>query len=1018
MVVERHWVLGALAGLTFISQPGLANQTQPELGIRDKTPNLTALTQARIVTEPGTVLENATVIIEDGIIRSVSRRESVPDGAFVIDMSGYTLYPGFIDPYAQYGLDWEYPSASEDAPVYQISPAGARHHNSAVHSEMQWSEHFHPNESATAWHLNGFTSVHSAYQDGVFQGRGVTVSLAQGDSHAQIYQSQGAHQISFDRGTAYQEYPASIMGSMALIRQTLSDARWHQSQSAKSLSTGLQPQTSLEALSDLAKQQVIFTSHHPDDAVRALRLLGEFDVRPAVVGTGLEFERLEQLSQWQTTLILPLKQAAKPSLDNSTDALDITLQQLRHWERSPGNAAAVANADLSFAFTQHGIEPDQFWPRLKDAMAHGLSEEDALAALTTVPARLSGVSDQAGRIAPGYRADLVVARGNLFQDGTIEALYLQGQYQAIDPDLSRPFIGEYQFELGEHQVVVTLEQDDPIRGALSVGESTIELFDVSLSPQQLGAKARLSGLGHDGISVFSLAPGKQGLRGTVLLSSGETVALSLATLNAPDSAKDGTDGNAAVDYLSRLTFPNRAYGVDALPESESLHIRNATVWTSTESGILPQTDVLVRNGRIQEVGENLKTPRGYRVIDASGKHLTAGIIDEHSHIALYGGTNEGSDAITSEVRIGDVLDANDIHIYRALAGGVTTAQLLHGSANPIGGQAQTIQLRWGEDAEALKFAAAPASIKFALGENVKQSNWGDDFVTRYPQSRMGVEALYRDAFQAAREYRASQARYDDLSRSVQRRTLAPRPDYRLEALAEILEEQRHIHVHSYVQSEIIALLDLAREMDFKVQTFTHILEGYKVAREMAEAGTSASTFSDWWAYKFEVYDAIPHNACIMTEQGVNTSINSDSRDLIRKLNQEAAKSVMYCDMSPEEAWKMITINPARQLKIDHLVGSIEEDKQADLVLWDSNPLSVYARAETTWIAGQAYFDRQRDQQERVKIAEERQALLQKLLEDDAPAGSGDSDVTPEETPEWHCDSISHFVNGRLVMHHH
>ncbi|MBY5990683.1 amidohydrolase family protein [Ferrimonas balearica] len=1016
MVVERRWLLGAAAALG-LTQPALAiNQTEPELGIRDKTPNITALTHARIVTEPGTVMENATLVLEDGIIRTVSNNNRVPDGAFEINMTGYTLYPGFIDPYTQYGLDWQYPSHADGGPLYSISPKGARHYNGAVHSEMRWSEHFHPDDSAETWRANGFTTVHTAFQDGIFQGRGTTVSLAEGPSHTLIYQAQGAHQLSFDRGSAHQEYPASIMGAMALIRQTLSDARWYRAQQDKALSVALQPQLSLAALANIDAEPVIFAGRHPDDALRAQGLLSPFNVRPVVVGTGLEFERLPQLRAQKTQLILPLKQAAKPSLSDTGDALDISLQQLRHWERTPGNPAAVAEAGLSFALTQHGIDSDQFWPRLERALAHGLSPQQALAALTTVPAKIAGVADQSGRIAPGYRADLVVAKGDLFAGGHIEALYLQGQYHPIAPDHLRPYLGEWDLPLEELQWLLTLDNiEGSLSGHLALGEAALELFDLNPSAHQLSFKVRLEG--HEGISLFTLAPTPEGLRGELMLPGGELRPLVLTAVGGK-TAETPRDTEAPAPYLSRLTFPNRAYGLTEPPRAESLHIQNATVWTSAEAGILTNTDVLVEDGQIKAIGTALKTPRGYRVIDATGLHLTAGIVDEHSHIALYGGTNEGSDNITSEVRIGDVLDPNDIHIYRALAGGVTTAQILHGSANPIGGQSQTIQLRWGEDAEGLKFHAAPPSIKFALGENVKQSNWGDEFITRYPQTRMGVPALIQDAFQAAREYRQAQEDYDRLRRGDKRQTLAPRPDYRMEALAEILESERHIHVHSYVQSEILALLELAEEMDFKVQTFTHILEGYKVAKEMAAAGTTASTFSDWWAYKFEVYDAIPHNACLMTEQGVNTSINSDSRDLIRKLNQEAAKSVMYCGMSPEEAWKMVTLNPAQQLKVDHLVGSIEKGKQADLVLWDASPLSVYARAKTTWIAGKPYFDRQRDQAERRAVAQERQALLQKALEDDAPASLGDHDITPDETPEWHCDSLSHFVNGRLVLHHH
>ena len=302
---------------------------------------------------------------------------------------------------------------------------------------------------------------------------------------------------------------------------------------------------------------------------------------------------------------------------------------------------------------------------------------------------------------------------------------------------------------------------------------------------------------------------------------------------------------------------------------------------------------------------------------------------------------------------------------------------LHGSANPIGGQAQVIQLRWGVSQEALKFKAAPASIKFALGENVKQSNWGDNYTSRYPQSRVGVETTIRDAFQAAKEYKAAWAAYDDLSSSEQKRTVPPRVDYRLQTLVEILDNKRFVHTHSYVASEILMLIKLADETGFKVTTFTHILEGYKTAKEMAAHGASASTFADWWAYKMEVKDAIPTNTCLMADQGVVVSVNSDSPDLQRRLNQEAAKSVKYCGMSEEEALKMVTINPAIQLKVDQKVGSIAEGKQADFVLWSDHPLSVYARAMQTWIDGTKYYDRNVDMTLNAGIESEKQQLIQK-----------------------------------------
>ncbi len=397
-------------------------------------------------------------------------------------------------------------------------------------------------------------------------------------------------------------------------------------------------------------------------------------------------------------------------------------------------------------------------------------------------------------------------------------------------------------------------------------------------------------------------------------------------------------------------------------------------------------------------------------------HVTPGLIDEHSHIAIDSGVNEGSEAITAEVRIGDVINPDDIHIYRSLAGGTTIAQLLHGSANPIGGQAQVIKLRWGATAEQLKFDAAPASIKFALGENVKQSNWGSNFSIRYPQTRMGVETVMRDGFTAAREYRQRFEAYNKLSRSEKSKIAPPRPDYRLNTLLEILDSKRFVHAHSYVQSEILMLLRLAEEFDFTITTFTHILEGYKVATEMAKHGAGASSFADWWAYKFEVYDAIPQNACLMAEKGVLTSINSDSNDLQRRLNTEAAKSVTYCDMDEHKALQMVTLNPAKQLKIDQYVGSISSGKHADFVLWNAHPLSAYAQPQQTWINGRKYFDREVDKQLQVAVAAEKQALMQKLLAAPEQQRAGAEQAYKKPQPTWHCED-NHDVWWQLYSDH-
>jgi imidazolonepropionase-like amidohydrolase len=442
------------------------------------------------------------------------------------------------------------------------------------------------------------------------------------------------------------------------------------------------------------------------------------------------------------------------------------------------------------------------------------------------------------------------------------------------------------------------------------------------------------------------------------------------------------------------TYPAGAFGREAPPDqAKTVLIQGATIWTSGPQGTLQNADLLVTAGKISAVGPGLKAPSGAPVVDGKGLHVTPGIIDCHSHTAISRGVNEGSHAVTCEVRIGDVIDATDIGLYRELAGGVTAANVLHGSANPMGGQNQVIKFRWGALPEELKFADAMPGVKFALGENVKQSNWGEKFRTRYPQTRMGVEQLMRDRFRAAQEYDAA---------SKKKTGLPPRRDLQLEAILEILNGKRLIHCHSYRQDEILAFLGVAREFKIKVGTLQHILEGYKVADVMAKDGVGGSTFADWWGYKFEVYDAIPDNAAMMNGQGVLTTVNSDSADLARRLNTEAAKSMKYGGLTPEEALKLVTINSAKQLRIDAKTGSLENGKDADFVIWSGNPLSNYARVQQTWIDGRRYFDRAEDAEARKSFAAQREALVQKALverlKEIGPGKEGDSDKKDEKEP--------------------
>jgi imidazolonepropionase-like amidohydrolase len=422
-------------------------------------------------------------------------------------------------------------------------------------------------------------------------------------------------------------------------------------------------------------------------------------------------------------------------------------------------------------------------------------------------------------------------------------------------------------------------------------------------------------------------------------------------------------------------------------------IRNATILTASH-GRIERGSLLIQNGKIAAVGETVDAPRDAVVVDGTGMFVTPGIIDCHSHMAVDGSVNEGTLSVSSMVGIADVLEPTDIDIYRALAGGVTAVNVLHGSANAIGGANAVIKLRWGRDARGLLFEGAPPGIKFALGENPKRSNFGGrgGIPPRYPATRMGVMDVIRQAFVDARGYQEKWRRYQERVKAGEKGLVPPARDLKLEPLVEVLERKRLVHAHSYRGDEILQLLRLAEEIGFRIATLQHVLEGYKVADEIARHGAGASTFSDWWAYKIEAYDAIPHNAALMTERGVVVSINSDDAEEVRHLNQEAAKTMKYGGLNEEQALRLVTLNPAIQLGVDKRVGSIDVGKDADLVLWKGHPLSSYAVAERVFIDGHPYFDRQQDVAARAGLAKERQELVEKAKK------KGDKKEPPKPAP--------------------
>ncbi len=672
-------------------------------------------------------------------------------------------------------------------------------------------------------------------------------------------------------------------------------------------------------------------------------------------GGGDEYQRVDAVKQTDATLILDVNFPKAPDVANTALAEYIHLRQLKHWELAPYNLSKVEAANIPFVITSQGTDK-AFWQNLKLAVRNGLSEESALGAITTAPASLMGLDAEVGSLRNGRLANFVITDGPLFAKPTrILSTWIRGdKFQVAHAAQLTP--GSYELTLngaGESSgFPLTVEQDG-------------HKFKAKLSDKsdKKPAKAKIK-VEYDYINLVLRKEGQAAQielwlvdgawKGNGQDFSGQLVSARLVSVATEKEAEEKAPNEPEV--VGDVIYPFVAHGSSEPAKQEMLLIQNATVWTNEDAGILENTDVLLKDGKIAEVGSDLKA-RGARVIDGSGLHLTPGIIDEHSHIALDGVNDFATNS--SMVRMADVVDSEDVGIYRALAGGVTAAQLLHGSANPIGGQSALIKMRWGQTPEGLLIKDADPFIKFALGENVKRASNKES--TRFPQTRMGVEQFYVDAFNESRQYQARWDAFEKLPRRKQLDSEKPRRDLRMDTLVEILNGERFVTSHSYVQSEINMLMKVAEQFDFRINTFTHILEGYKVADIMAAHGVGGSTFSDWWAYKWEVRYAIPYNAALMHQAGVTTAINSDDAEMLRRLNQEAAKSVRNGGMNEQDAHKMVTLNPAKLLHLDDRMGSIAVGKDADVVLWSDHPLSVYAKALTTIVDGTVYFDRQQDE---------------------------------------------------------
>lgn len=965
-----------------------AQETFPVNGPYDQRDGLYAFTNATLFKSYHEKIENATLLIRNGKVEAVGLGVAIPKDAVVIDLKNKYIYPSFIDVYSNYGMPDVKPEGQAPTQLPQMlsNKKGAFHWNEALRPEFSAAEAFHLNDAEAAkFRSSGFGAVLTHRMDGISRGTGAFVTLGADKEHLSILRDRASHQLSLDKGSSTQDYPSSQMGAIALLRQAYLDGQWYKTSGYLE-----ERNISLDAWNQVQNLPQFFSVNEKKEVLRACRIAREFGLRYIIKGGGDEYQRLDEIKATGCSLVLPLAFPDVMDIEDPYDALQVSITDLKHWELAPTNPGRLEKAGIEFALTTYGLaDKGDFFKKIQKAIENGLSEEGALKALTLTPATLAGMQDQIGTLDKGKVANFLITSGNIFdKDTKLFQNWIQGKPFQIK-DLNAPDLnGIYDLSIGNlsYQLIVT-GADDYQMTVQTAGDSVKSKVDFRLQNQGINLSFFLP---KDSLSVIRLsgtvAPGVWSGKGT----TGDGVWVNWkASYTGPARKNDPRPVTPPANDLGPVIYPFSTYGSVEKPKPGIFLIRNATVWTNEKDGILKNTDVLIQGGKIVKIGNNLPVNDAAQVIDAAGKHLTSGIIDEHSHIAASGSINEGTQASSAEVRIGDIIDSDDSDIYRQLAGGVTASHILHGSANPIGGQTQLIKLRWGYAPEELKFDGWDGFIKFALGENVKGSNGGDNYNIRYPQSRMGVEQLYEDFFNRAEEY----GRLKTSGKPY-------RTDLELEALLEILQKKRFITCHSYQQGEINMLMKVAERHNFRVNTFTHILEGYKVADKMKKHGAGAAGFSDWWDYKYEVYDAIPYNSALLYENGVVTGINSDDAEMARRLNQEAAKAIKYGNVPDEEAWKMVTLNPAKLLHVDKRTGSVKTGKDADVVLWSDNPLSIYARAEMTWVDGTLFFDRKADLQKREDNRIERARLIRKMI---AAKKSGEKVVPVEGRRRFHYD---------------
>ncbi len=1000
-----------------------AQPTFPVNGAREKEVVYTAITHATLHINDTEILNDATLLFHMGRIVSVGQNVALPAGTMVLDYSKKHIYPSFVDLYSNYGQPAAEQASWSPFPNPERNRKGAFGWNDAIHADYAASYHFNYDESAANQLIKaGIGAVVTHRKDGIIRGTGALVALDDNENFALLQSNTSAH-YSFEKGSSKQDYPSSLMGSIALLRQTYFDAEWYKEQGIKQ-----ERNLSLESFLQLQKFPSIFETDDKWNALRADKIGDEMNVQYIFKGSGNEYQRIQEIAATKGSFIIPVNFPGPYDLIDPLLARQVPLEELKHWDWAPANASTLKQAGVPFAFTADGLEDKSaFLSNIRKAAQYGLDESDVIRALCKNPAQWINVYDQLGSLDKGKWANFIITNEPLLSKKCkIEENWVIGKKHEVNVTKENPWLGSYTLQTADKKEIKIVVENKPqgiiatwIQGADTLSQNNTVKTDDSRITVSLTPKKDTLGIGQQYLSLQKL---NSSVTGWLLITqNGDSKNITISGSFTPKLKEEADTTSEAIEEwinpLTEMTYPFGAYGRTNLPAQETIWIKNGTLWTNEKEGII-KGDLLIQNGKIAQVGK-VVVPSGLKVstIDATGKHITCGIIDEHSHIALMS-VNEHAQTSSAEVEESRVVWPEDIDIYRQLAGGVTASQLLHGSANAIGGQSALIKTRWGVNHEEMLIENAPGFIKFALGENVKHSNAGDFNNVRFPQTRMGVEQVYFDHFHQAREYGNEWKNYN-LSLKSKSKLPKPRIDLEKQALLEILEGKRFITCHSYVQSEINMLMHMADSMGIKINTFTHILEGYKVADKMKAHGAAASSFSDWWAYKMEVRDAIPYNGALMHREGLVVAFNSDDAEMARRLNQEAAKAMKYGNLSEEEAWKFVTLNPAKMLHLDERMGSLKAGKDADVVIWNNSPLSVYAMAEKTFVDGRCYFDREEDGFLYQAEWNDRETLMTAMQQ---AILNGETPQKPKgrKRRHFHCDStgdLYHFEEHDHENHH-